>query len=92
MIYHYNDWIVEVNNHTISFTKGNHKTREYDLMEWSDLTIKDNYIYLKNIDSTESQFKLEEGEFIVGDLFDKYGEHIDTLACWVFSEEYDVFD
>ena len=64
MIYHYNDWIVEVNNHTISFTKGNHKTREYDLMEWSDLTIKDNYIYLKNIDSTESQFKLEEGEFL----------------------------
>lgn len=75
---------IEVTHHAFD------ETRIYTLGE--DIDIKrfeheDEYIRLYDQNDYLHQFKFEEGDFLVGDAFDDKGEHIATIANWVFGED-----
>jgi len=44
------------------------------------------YVFIYTKGGNYFQFKFEVNNFLVGDIFDKNGEHLDTFACHVFGE------
>lgn len=82
------DWklVIDFNNQlTVTY---NGQNRIYDL-EYNISKIKNelDYVYLEIEGGGFYQFKFEIGSFFVGDLFDKDGTHMDSVACHVFDEE-----
>ena len=83
MIINYEDWKVEIKSSLIIFEK-NAKLREYDLPKWKNVEHKDEYIFITLKDDSLIQFKMEFEDFLIGDLFDEEGEHLDSIACYQF--------
>ena len=81
----YKNWKVHIKKNILTVEKRN-EVREYDLPNWKTITHKEDYLNIILKDKTKLQFKMEEGDFFVGDKFNKEGEHIDTIASHVFGE------
>ena len=62
------------------------ETREYQLNPITKINHDNEYLNLYMEDNSFYQFKFEEGLFLVGDIFDKDGEHLDSFAAYVFDE------
>jgi len=45
------------------------------------------YVFIYVEDNKFYQFKFEEGNFLVGDIFENDGEHLDSFASFVFGED-----
>jgi len=45
------------------------------------------YVFIYTENNKQYQFKFEEDKFLVGDIFDMNGEHLDTFASHVFGED-----
>lgn len=64
------------------------ESRVYDLEHRTTKFEHDHeYVFLETEDGGFYQFKFEENHFFVGDLFDKDGTHLGSVACHVFDEE-----
>lgn len=94
----YNQWtmIINTDNNTVEVTNDETNpdyTRVYDI----DGTIKsieqtNEYVLIFLEDTYHYQFKFEDGNMLVGDLFDENGDQVDYVACFVFGEDYDEID
>lgn len=45
------------------------------------------YVFLYVEGKKFYQFKFEENNFLVGDIFTNDGEHLDSFSCYVFGED-----
>jgi hypothetical protein len=87
----YGEWDFKLSGKLVEVTHvGHDETRQYGLPD--SLNIKSvehsrEYVYINADDGGFYQFKFEEGDFLVGDIFDKNGEHINSFASWVFGED-----
>ena len=94
----YNQWsmIINTDNNTVEVTNDETNpdyTRVYDI----DGTIKmieqtNEYVMIFLEDTYHFQFKFEDGNMLVGDLFDENGDHVDDVACFVFGEDDEDID
>ena len=50
------------------------------------MKVKNEYVFIYTQSGNYFQFKFEINKFLVGDIFDKDDEHLDTFACHVFGE------
>ena len=86
----YNQWtmIINTDNNTVEVTNDETNpdyTRVYDI----DGTIKsieqtNEYVLIFLEDTYHYQFKFEDGNMLVADLFDVNGDQVDDVACFVF--------
>jgi len=60
--------------------------REYSLEPITKIEHNLEYLFLTREDNSFYQFKFEEDNFLVGDIFDEEGEHLDSFASHVFGE------
>ena len=94
----YNQWVmwIDTEKNTVEVTNNNTDpdyTRVYDI----NGTIKsieqtNEYVLIYLEDTYHYQFKFEEGEMLVGDLFDENGEVVDEFGCFVFGEDDEDID
>ncbi|GAG93729.1 unnamed protein product [marine sediment metagenome] len=85
----YNDWKININ-----VTMGDidvfccDEQRGYQIPEQIEkLEQKDEYVYVYVSGGDFYQFKFEEGNFLVGDKFDKDSIYLESFSCHVFGEE-----
>ena len=94
----YNQWtmIINTDDKTVEVSNDNTNpdyTRVYDIPGNIKAVEQTNeYVLIWLDDTYHYQFKFEDGEMLVGDLFDENGEEVDTVACFVFGEDEDVDD
>ena len=94
----YNQWtmIINTDNNTVEVSNDNTNpdyTRVYDIPGTIKAVERTNeYVLIWLDDSYHYQFKFEDNEMLVGDLFDENGEEVDMVACFVFGEDDDVDD
>lgn len=88
-VVNYEGWELVVNYETILIKKdGEHRT--YDLNDIIKVKHDENYpeyVYLNREDGSFYQLKFEVDNFLVIDLYDNRGEHIDSVGSHVFDEE-----
>ena len=60
--------------------------RSYDLNDIESMKHEDDYVYLNKSDGNFYQVKFEDGNFLVIDEYDDYGNHINDVGCHVFGE------
>ena len=94
----YNQWtmIINTDNKTVEVTNDDTNpdyTRVYDI----DGTIKsieqtNEYVLIYLDDTYHYQFKFEDGNMLVGDLFDENGEVVEEFGCFVFGEDDEDID
>ena len=86
----FNRWLMTIDSDNKVIVTCNGETRTYDIPEdVKDVVEDDNYVFIY-VDDDEIkfyQFKFEDGNFLVGDTFDKEDEFLDSFACHVFGEE-----
>ena len=94
----YNQWtmIINTDDMTVEVTNDNTNpdyTRVYDIDgEIKSIEQTNEYVLIYLTDSYHYQFKFEDGEMLVGDLFDENGDVVDEFCCFVFGEDDDVDD
>lgn len=94
----YNQWtmIINTDNNTVEVSNDNTNpdyTRVYDIPGTIKAVEQTNeYVLIWLDDTYHYQFKFEDGEMLVGDLFDENGEEVDMVACFVFGEDEDADD
>jgi len=82
------EWHLTVNSDNQLTVTKNGESRVYDLdYRTTKFDQNNEYVFLETDDGGFYQFKFEENNFFVGDLFDKDGTHLDSVACHVFDEE-----
>jgi hypothetical protein len=84
----YKGWIAELSGNILSVSKNN-ETREY-LVDKNNNGIEyevGEYFFIRLSEGFYYQFKFEENDFFVGDLFDKDDELIREVASYVFGEQ-----
>lgn len=94
----YNQWtmIINTDNNTVEVTNDETNpdyTRVYDI----DGTIKsieqtNEYVLIYFKEPYHLQFKFEDGNMLVGDMFDERGEQVVDVACFVFGEDDEDID
>ena len=87
----YEQWEFKLNGCAIMVTNNSHdESRIYGLPDSTNIIrVEHEYEYIRLYDEDDSmyQFKFEEGDFLVGDIFNKEGEHTNEIASWVFGED-----
>ena len=80
------EWNVVVSNNELCVTKDG-ESRIYNLDEIESVEHDEEYITLHCENENYYVVKLEENNFLVIDLYDEYGEHLDEIGCFVFGED-----
>ena len=94
----YNQWTMIINTDDKTVEVSNDETnadytRVYDIdgeIKMIEQTNEYVLIFLK--DTYHYQFKFEDGNMLVGDLFAENGDHADDIACFVFGEDDEEID
>ena len=80
-------WLMTISfdNEVTVFCNG--EKRIYDIPKpIIDIKQDKEYVYLRVNDNMIYQFKFEVDNFLVGDIFENDGEHLDSFASHVFGE------
>jgi hypothetical protein len=79
-------WLLSLDGQEVQvFCDG--KSRSYTIPEpVIDFKVEDEYVFIYVEGGNYYQFKFELDMFLVGDIFDKNDEHLDTYACHTFSD------
>lgn len=80
-------WLMSIDGQNVQvFCNG--ESRTYTIPEKILKTNRNyEYVYIFVEGGKVYQFKFEVNKFLVGDIFDAEGEHLDTLASFVFGED-----
>jgi hypothetical protein len=80
-------WLLALNDQNVQvFCDG--ESRLYSIPEpVIDFKVEDEYVFIYVEGGNYYQFKFECDRFLVGDIFDKDGNHLDCFACHTFGEE-----
>ena len=80
-------WLLALDGQNVQvFCNG--ESRTYDIPEKIiDFKVEDEYCCIYVEGGNYFQFKFEVDMFLVGDIFNKDGEHLDTFACHTFGED-----
>jgi hypothetical protein len=82
----YEGWEVVIEDNLLTVTKEG-ETREYTLPEHTKIEQESEYIFVSLYNGNFIQYKMEDDDFFVGDLFTSDGEFIESVASHVFGEE-----
>ena len=79
-------WLLALDDQNVQvFCDG--ESRMYTIPEpVTDFKVEDEYVFIY-VEGKYYQFKFEFDKFLVGDIFDNEGNHLDTFAHHVFGEE-----
>ena len=81
-------WLMTVHPDGKITTVCNGENRTYKIDDPIKEVARDNeYVFVYIEGGNYYQFKFEENNFLVGDIYDKDGEFVDTYACHVFGED-----
>lgn len=82
-------WLLALDGQNVQvFCNG--ESRTYKIPEpVIDFKVEDEYVFIYVKDKVKKfyQFKFESDKFLVGDIYDKNEEFLDSFACHTFGEE-----
>lgn len=81
-------WLMSIDSENVVTVTCYGETRTYKIPERITKIEHDTeYVFIYVEGNKFYQFKFEEGNFLVGDIFTVEGEHIDSFASHVFGED-----
>jgi len=80
----YNGWNMEIKDTSVTVSKSG-DTYVYDVPPYEAVKHENEYVFFYMSDEMY-QFKFEENNFLVGDVFDKDKEHVKVFANRIFAE------
>ena len=80
-------WLLALDDQNVQvFCDG--ESRMYTIPEpVTAFQVEDEYVFIYVEGGNYYQFKFECDKFLVGDVFDKEGNHLNDFACHVFGED-----
>ena len=80
-------WLLALDGQNVQvFCNG--QSRMYVIPEpVTEMKVEDEYVYIHTKEGNYYQFKFEFDMFLVGDIYTKDGEFVDTFACHTFGDD-----